>query len=122
MPRWTCHTTSPSNWSIGGKYAYRVGMLSLEREQPQFFDNTAQLVIVRADWRFGEHWEGLIEGRMLDMPDLNEQRAGALVGIYRYLGEHVKAGVGYNFTDFSEDLTDLSFNHQGVFINVVGSM
>jgi hypothetical protein len=44
------------------------------------------------------------------------------VGIYRYLGEHIKAGVGYNFTDFSEDLSDLSFNHQGVFINVIGSM
>ncbi len=110
------------NWSIGGKYAYRFGLLSLEREDPQFFDNRAQLLVVRADWRLGQHWEGLLEGRMLDMPALDEQRAGALLGIYRYLGERVKAGVGYNFTDFSEDLTDLSFNHQGVFINVIGSM
>ena len=110
------------NWSIGAKYAYRIGLVSLEREQPQFFDNKAQLMIVRVDWRLGESWEGLAEGRMLDLLDLNEQRAGALVGIYRYLGEHIKAGVGYNFTDFSEDLTDLSFTHQGVFINVIGSM
>jgi flagellar motor protein MotB len=110
------------NWSIGAKYAYRIGLLSLEREQPQFFDNQAQLVIVRVDWRLGQYWEGLAEGRMLDLPDLDEQRTGALLGIYRYLGEHIKAGVGYNFTDFSEDLTDLSFNHQGVFINVIGSM
>jgi flagellar motor protein MotB len=110
------------NWSIGAKYAYRIGMLSLEREQPKFFDNKAQLMIVRVDWRLGEDWEGLAEGRMLDLLDLDEQRAGALVGIYRYLGEHIKAGVGYNFTDFSEDLSDLSFNHQGVFINVIGSM
>jgi len=110
------------NWTMGAKYAYRVGLLSLEREAPQFFDNSAQLVVVRVDWRLGQYWEGLAEGRMLDLPDLNEQRAGALVGIYRYLGEHIKAGVGYNFTDFSEDLTDLSFNHQGVFINVIGSM
>jgi hypothetical protein len=79
-------------------------------------------MIVRVDWRLGENWEGLAEGRMLDLLDLNEQRAGALVGLYRYLGEHIKAGVGYNFTDFSEDLSDLSFNHQGVFINVIGSM
>ncbi|HSC06542.1 MAG TPA: hypothetical protein VLD59_06930, partial [Steroidobacteraceae bacterium] len=110
------------NWSIGAKYAYRIGLVSLEREQPQFFDNKAQLMIVRVDWRLGENWEGLAEGRMLDLLDLNEQRAGALVGLYRYLGEHIKAGVGYNFTDFSEDLTDLSFTHQGVFINVIGSM
>ncbi|TDJ00358.1 MAG: hypothetical protein E2O73_06035, partial [Deltaproteobacteria bacterium] len=42
---------------------------------------------------------------------------GALVAIYRYLGKHFKVGVGYNFTDFSDDLTDLSFDHRGVFVN-----
>jgi lipopolysaccharide assembly outer membrane protein LptD (OstA) len=110
------------NWSIGAKYAYRLGLLSLERESPEFLDNRAQLVVLRVDWRLGQYWEGMVEGRALDLPDLNEQRTGALIGIYRYLGEHIKAGVGYNFTDFSEDLTDLSFNHEGVFLNVIGSM
>ncbi len=109
-------------WSVGGKYAYRLGAMSLERVDPQFLDNTAQLLILRTDFRFGQYWEGMVEGRMLDLPDLDEQRSGALLGIYRYLGEHVKLGAGYNFTEFSEDLTDLSFDHQGVFINVVGSM
>jgi hypothetical protein len=42
--------------------------------------------------------------------------------VYRSLGKPVKAGVGYNFTDFSEDLTDLSFRHRGVFMNVVGAL
>lgn len=110
------------SWSIGGKYARRLGQLSLQREDPQFFDNTAQLYIVRTDLRVGQHWEGMLEGRMLELPDLGEERLGALVGIYRYLGENVKAGIGYNFTDFSENLTDLSFTHEGVFINVIGSM
>ena len=50
---------------------------------------------------------------MLDMTDLNEQRSGALVAMYRYVGKHVKIGAGYNFTDFSEDLTDLSFQQRG---------
>ena len=36
------------------------------------------------------------------------------------MGEHLKLGVGYNFTDFSDDLTDLSYDHQGAFFNVVG--
>jgi hypothetical protein len=30
--------------------------------------------------------------------------------------------MGYNFTDFSEDLTDLSFTHEGAFINVIGAL
>ena len=34
----------------------------------------------------------------------------------------MKIGLGYNFTDFSENLTDLSFNHHGVFLNLTGSM
>jgi hypothetical protein len=59
---------------------------------------------------------------MLDMTDLNEQRSGALVAVYRYVGKHFKIGAGYNFTDFSEDLTDLSFRSEGVFINMIGSM
>jgi hypothetical protein len=95
--------------------------VSLDREQPQFFDNRAQLYILRTDLKIGG-WEGLLEGRMLDMLDLNEQRSGALVAVYRYVGKHFKVGAGYNFTDFSEDLTDLSFRSEGVFINMIGSM
>jgi lipopolysaccharide assembly outer membrane protein LptD (OstA) len=109
-------------WSVGGKYAYRLGQASLDRVNPQFFDNTAELYIARADWRFRQEWEGMLEARMLQMPDLNETRAGALVALYRVFGKHVKAGIGYNFTNFSEDLTDLSFRQHGIFMNVVGSM
>jgi len=109
-------------WSVGGKYAYRMGAASLDVVNPQFFDNTADLYIVRIDWHFHQEWEGMIEGRALTMPDLNQTRSGMLVAVYRHLGEHVKAGLGYNFTNFSEDLTDLSFKSHGIFMNVVGAM
>jgi len=109
-------------WTIGGKYAYRVGEAALERVNPQFFDNTADLYIVRIDWHFRQEWEATVEGRALEMPDLNQTRSGALIAFYRHLGKHVKAGVGYNFTNFSEDLTDMSFKSHGIFMNVVGSM
>jgi hypothetical protein len=56
------------------------------------------------------------------MPDLSESRSGALTTVSRYFGDHLKVGLGYNFTDFSDDLTDLSFDHQGVFLNVTGSL
>ncbi|MCA9502228.1 MAG: DUF11 domain-containing protein [Myxococcales bacterium] len=108
-------------WSIGGKYAFRRSQVSVDRDDPDFFDNDAHLYILRADWRFLENWEGTLEGRMLDLPDLDERRAGALTTLYRYFGDHLKAGIGYNFTDFSEDLTDLSYDHHGIFFNVVGS-
>jgi flagellar motor protein MotB len=110
-----------ADWSIGGKYAYRLGQVSLDRVQREFFDNAAQLVVLRVDWRFLKGWEGLVEARSLDLPDLGQRRSGALAAIYRYFGEHLKAGAGYNFTDFSDDLTDLDYDHQGAFVNVIGT-
>jgi uncharacterized repeat protein (TIGR01451 family) len=111
-----------ANFSVGTKYAYRLGQVSLEREDPEFFDNNAHLVILRGDYRFLKDWETSVEGRMLALPDVDERRSGALVTLYRYLGEHFKVGVGYNFTDFSDDLTDLSYDHHGVFFNLIGTM
>jgi flagellar motor protein MotB len=109
-------------WSIGGKYAHRTGQMSLDRENPEFFENTANLYVVRADFRFKEEWEGLIEGRLLDTPDTNDRRSGSLIVVSRYLNPHVKIGAGYNFTDFSDDLTNLSFDHKGVFLSLTGAM
>jgi flagellar motor protein MotB len=109
-------------WSVGGKYAYRLGQVSLDREQPEFFDNTAHLALVRTDWQFHKGWESLAELRMLDLPDAGQRRGGALAAIYRYVGKHLKVGAGYNFTDFTDDLTDLSYDDQGAFVNFIGSM
>ncbi len=110
------------NITIGGKYAYRLGQISLDRENIEFFDNNASLYVVRVDYRFREKWELVVEGRLLEMSDLNERRSGALATVSRYLGDHLKIGIGYNFTDFSDDLTDLSFDNHGVFLNLTGSM
>jgi flagellar motor protein MotB len=110
-----------ANWTIGGKYAYRLGQASLDRVNPVYFDNAAHLAVLRVDWRFRKNWESMAEVRALDLPDVRQRRSGALVALYRYVGKYLKVGAGYNFTDFSDDLTDLSYRHQGVFINVIGT-
>jgi hypothetical protein len=106
--------------TVGGKYAYRFGQLAQDRENPAYFDSRAHLMVLRADWHFVHRWDALIEVRRLELPDAQDSRNGALVGIYRHLGKHFKAGVGYNFSDFSDDLTQLDYRHQGLFINLVG--
>jgi opacity protein-like surface antigen len=110
------------NFTVGGKYAYRLGQITLDRDDPDFFDNNASLYVVRGDYRIGKNWELLLEGRVLDMTDLDDRRSGALATVSRYLGDHLKVGVGYNFTDFSDDLTDLSYDHHGYFLNLTGTM
>ncbi|BAU48533.1 flagellar motor protein MotB [Sulfurifustis variabilis] len=109
-------------WTIGGKYAYRLGQVSLDRESPEFFDSTAHLYVLRADWRFLRRWDALVEARMLDLPDAGDRRSGALLAVYWHMGNNVKLGVGYNFTDFSDDLTDLDYDSKGLFLNVIGKM
>jgi len=107
-------------WTVGGKYAYRLGWISDNLQSPTFFKSRASLYILRADWHFVDKWSGLIEGRLLDLPDAHDRKSGFLTAIYRQMGRNIKAGVGYNFSDFSDDLTQLSYKHQGLFINVVG--
>jgi flagellar motor protein MotB len=109
-----------SSWTLGGKYAYRLGQVAQDRENQEFFDSRAHLYVLRADWHFLYRWDALFEARRLDLPDAQDSRSGVLLGIYRHLGNHIKVGVGYNFSDFSDDLTQLDYNHQGLFINVIG--
>jgi hypothetical protein len=91
-----------------------------DRDDPEFSTSRASLNVLRADYHFVHRWDAFLEGRMLDLPDAQDNRSGALVGIYRHLGDHIKAGIGYNFSDFSDDLTQLDYRHQGMFVNLVG--
>jgi predicted porin len=111
-----------SRWTLGGKYAYRQSQVALDREDPEFFESRAHLYVARADWHFMHRWDALMEVRMLELPDAQDSRSGALLAVYRHLGNHVKVGVGYNFSDFSDDLTQMDYRHQGVFINVIGKL
>ena len=52
----------------------------------------------------------MAEVRQLGLPDLNQRRRGVLAAIYHHISKNLKAGVGYNFTNFSDELTDLTYN------------
>ena len=110
------------NWSLGGKYARRFGEISLDRVNPVFFSSTANLYIVRADWHVTHRWDAVMEGRLLNVIEAGDTRQGGLFALYYHIGKKMKLGVGYNFTDFSDDLTDLDYDSKGVFVNFVAKM
>jgi hypothetical protein len=62
---------------------------------------------------------GMVGGGVSRAGDPRRRRQ-PLVAISRYLNKHLKVGVGYNFTDFSDDLTDLSYDSRGVFVSMTG--
>jgi hypothetical protein len=102
--------------------AHKEGQVSQDVITPQFFASRADLYIARADWHVIYKWDFSIEERLLSLPDAHDRRSGSLVGLYRQVDNNIKLGVGYNFTNFSDDLTNLSYKYRGVFLNLVGTM
>ena len=105
--------------SIGAKLGVRVGELKASRIAGPWVSSQAELGVLRADLHFVKEWDGLLEFRALKVNSARDLRSGALVGLYRHVGEHAKIGAGYNFTDYSDDLTDQSYRSRGVFINAI---
>lgn len=63
----------------------------------------------------------MLELRNLRALEAQDARAGALLAVYRHVAEGVKMGVGYNFTTYSDDLTDLSYRSRGWFFNLLAT-
>ncbi len=108
-------------WSVGGKYAYRLGELRPSRDSSaDWFDSEGQLLILRADWHVVHAWDVTLEWRRREEKTAEDSREGMLLAGYRHFGQNFKLGVGYNFSDFSDDLTDMDYEAKGWFINAIG--
>lgn len=107
--------------SLGAKYGVRIGELKYSNPDSAWFSSRADLLVLRADWHFVREWDALVEWRKLRAQEAEDARAGMLLAVYRHVGQHVKMGVGYNFTDYSDDLTDLSYKSRGWFLNVLAT-
>lgn len=108
-------------FALGAKLGYRFGALrDVSAANPIWFDSQAWLGVIRGDYHIVHKWDVVGEMRYLAAEEAEDARAGALVALYRHVGDNFKLGVGYNFTDFSDDLTDLDYRSDGVFVNLVG--
>jgi hypothetical protein len=106
--------------TLGGKYGYRQGKVSLDRTADRFVSSNTHLGIIRLDWRPVKRWDAVIEGRYLTNDLAGDARWGGLAAIYRHLSSNTKIGAGYSVSDFSDDLTDQSYSSKGFFANLLG--
>jgi hypothetical protein len=106
--------------TVGAKYAFRISALKDNAAGGDWFDSQAHLLIGRVDLHIVKEWDVMAELRMLETTTTGEKKAGALVGVYRHMNDNFKFGVGYNFTEFSDDLANLRQNNRGVFVNAIG--
>ena len=106
--------------TVGAKYGYRSGDVALSRTSDDFISSDAHLGILRFDYHVIKEWDLLAEARLLSSDLSDDTEFGALLGVYRHVGDNAKIGVGYNFSDISDDLTDFGGDSGGFFVNLVG--
>lgn len=107
------------DWEFAAKLARREGEVRLGRMTGEWADSAATFAAGQLRYGVTGDWHALAEYRFLGVEDGGD-RQGFLVGVDRDVGRNFRIGVGYNFTDFSDDLTDFDYDHRGWFLNLVG--
>ncbi|WP_156121902.1 hypothetical protein [Halocynthiibacter namhaensis] len=105
-------------WTVGGKFGYRSSNTSANATSP-FEKNDAMLTAVSMRYHLVHNWDMLFEVRNFKTIQAGTSETAALAAAYRHFGSNVKVGLGYNFGNFSDDLTDLVYDDKGVFLNLV---
>ena len=106
-------------FTLGAKYGFR-----LREEAPRgtdtFTESIAHLGIVRLDYHVVHNWDIMGEVRGMSYPKSNTTEYGALVGVYRDIGDNLRLGVGYSWGGVSDDLRSVEKDREGVFLNLIG--
>ena len=103
-------------WQLSEKLAYKMG-----EEKVTGFDFTETstwLWINRLGYRINQDWEVAGEYRLLAQKQAEDQKHGALFEASRNIGDYFQIGVGYNFTEFNDDLTHLDYTSHGPYIRI----
>jgi hypothetical protein len=106
------------NWTIGAKIGGRWAETAAD-SSATLSSNDAWLGVVNARYHVVHNWDVLIEARQLELVDAKLGETGLLGAAYYHVNNNASIGVGYNFGAFSDDLTDLTFDDSGMFVNLV---
>lgn len=106
-------------WEVAGKVADRWGSYRTGRATGAWLDSRADFVSGQLRYHLIAKWDALVEYRWLGVQD-GGNKQGWLAGIDRQVGQNFKIGLGYNFTNFSDDLTHVKYDNKGWFLNLTG--
>ena len=92
------------------------------RRPPDSGRHGTQLLINRLDFTLWRDLEYGLEYRILHQNEADDMRSGWLNELLYPVGEHLRLGVGFNFTDFSDnEFSDNDYSVYGWFLRVQGS-
>ena len=107
-------------WEIGGKLAHKQGELRTQRNAGTWEKNDASLAAARVRYHLTHNWDAMAEYHWMNSDASQDSQHGAMISVDRHIGKNFKVGVGYNFTDFTDDLSSTDGTAKGWFINLVG--
>jgi len=105
-------------WTLGGKVGARFAESAPDADST-FAQNDAWLVVANARYHLVNDWDVLLETRNLTTEQADTANFGALVGVYKQVGDNLMIGGSYNFGEFSDDLNDLVQDDEGAEINLI---
>ncbi|KJJ84759.1 protein containing DUF11 [Candidatus Omnitrophus magneticus] len=101
------------------KLAWKIGA-----EKVSGFDYIASAVwlwINRVDYNFYKNFGAGFEYRVLNALLAKDFKQGILIELTYDIGENLQAGIGYNFTDFSDNLSSgNNYKASGIFFRITG--
>ncbi len=106
------------HWSLGGKVGVRLSE-SAPNPTTAKQRNDAVLFVANVRYHLTHEWDMLFEARHLEADQAKISETSFLGAVYRHVGNNFKVGVGYNFGSFSDDLSDLTYDDKGAFINLI---
>jgi len=107
-----------AQWQAAEKIAYRI-----ESEQDTGFDFTQThtwLVIHRLNYKISKDWTISGEYRDLVQVEAKDNKQGILLQATRAINQNTEMTIGWNFTDYTDDLTNLSYTAMGPFVRMDG--
>ncbi len=108
------------HWEVGGKLAHKAGEIRSDRDTGTWSKNDATLAAARVRYHLTHNWDAMAEYHWMNSDESQDSQHGAMVSVDRHIGKNMKIGVGYNFTNFNDDLSNTDADAKGWFINLVG--
>lgn len=107
-------------WEIGGKLAHKESELRVDRNAGDWSKNDATLAAVRARYHMTKNWDAMAQYHWMNSVESEDTQHGASISVDRHIGNNLKVGIGYNFTDFDDDLGNNDGKAEGWFFNLIG--
>ena len=108
------------NFQLGTKLAWKGSEVRTERNIGAFNSVNTTLEIVKARYKIFKKWRMMMEFRRLRVDAAQDSLSGYLAAFEYHINNNFLVGLGYNFTQFNDDLTNLNYNAEGYFISLVG--